>query len=374
MPGGTRRPGWLSRWWVWVGSIVVAFVIGAVAGSIVGPIDGDDGDGVAVEVDLGRPGRYVALGDSYSAGEGLAPFRDGTQDIADGGYRCHRSTRFAYPLLLRFVQPTRSFFRACSGAVVENVFDVIQEHDGVPDLQGLQAKDGILTDDVVLVTLTMGGNDLEFAKVLRFCYENGPNCSDLPYEGYPSLREWATATVGDLKTSLASLYQGVRAATSPGTRILVLGYPPLFPPQAPPIYRPQSAFCTVLFNKWTAPERTMLRESGLMLNKTIFQATQQADADIEYVDIWPFFAGHEPCSTGGEWVRFFGVLNSAVREGSFHPREAGQAMMARIVACYLDVFPDATTPRTKTTNYAMTGCLATQTAEVVRGGTTATSR
>jgi hypothetical protein len=39
-------------------------------------------------------------------------------------------------------------------------------------------------------------------------------------------------------------------------------------------------------------------------------------------------------------------------------------MMARIVSCYLDIFASATDPRTKQTNYAMTGCVARETVEV----------
>ena len=145
----------------------------------------------------------------------------------------------------------------------------------------------------------------------------------------------------------------------------MLGYPALFPLKAPPIYRDRGGLCNALFGNWTAPEREAIRNAGFNLSRVILEATQAAGADIEYVDISSHFAGHEPCSTGGEWVRFIGLLNSAVRDGSFHPLADGQRMMARIVSCHLDVFPTADTPRTKTTNYAMTGCVAKETVEVV---------
>lgn len=63
-------------------------------------------------------------------------------------------------------------------------------------------------------------------------------------------------------------------------------------------------------------------------------------------------------------VRFVGLLSNAVRDSSFHPLADGYRMMARIVSCHLDVFPTADTPRTKGTNYAMTGCVAKEIVEV----------
>ena len=65
-------------------------------------------------------------------------------------------------------------FRACAGADVRNVFDEIQRHgDGkdnsLENYLGLQVEPGVLTDDVKLITVTMGGNDVGFAKVLKFC-------------------------------------------------------------------------------------------------------------------------------------------------------------------------------------------------------------
>jgi lysophospholipase L1-like esterase len=325
----------------------------------------DQGDVIIpgpVPIDLGS-GRYVALGDSFSAGEGLEPFIAGTQDTNEGGDRCHRSERFAYALLLTFVEETKTVFRACSGAKVANVFDTTQEHSGVLDSQGLQVGPGIAGNDVTLVTLTMGGNDIDFAKALSFCFSNGPNCSELPYKGYEHLSDWVDAGLSQLKLNLIGLYERLRAAF-PRARILVLGYPSLFPVKASPIYDVRRALCTTLFEAWTAPEREAIRNWGFSLNRVILEATQAAGAGIEYVDISSHFAGHEPCSTGGEWVRFVGLLSNAVRDSSFHPLADGYRMMARIVSCHLDIFPAVDTPRTKGTNYAMTGCVAKEIVEV----------
>jgi peptidoglycan hydrolase-like protein with peptidoglycan-binding domain len=55
-----------------------------------------------------QPLQYVALGDSYSSGEGLDPFLPGTDTLTD---TCHRSTQ-AYS---QYVFPKPSLFEACSG-------------------------------------------------------------------------------------------------------------------------------------------------------------------------------------------------------------------------------------------------------------------
>jgi hypothetical protein len=358
-----RKRGW--PWWVPVWALAIPLFVGLVGGLLIGGlVFGEEGvDLGPVPIDLGGPSRYVALGDSYSAGEGLAPFEETTRDIDEGGDRCHRSLSFAYARLFEFVWPTTRNFRACSGAIVANVFDEVQEHSGVANDQGLQVEPGIAGEDVLLVTVTMGGNDVNFAKVLSFCFSQEP-CPDLAYKDGMTLRDWAAARLEQLKTDLLGLYPRLRQAF-PSARILVLGYPSLFPLKAPPLYKEHGVLCTALFRRWTLSEREAIRDWGFNLNRVIQEATQAANSDIEFIDIASYFAGHEPCSAGGEWVRFIGLINRAVRDGSFHPLREGQAMMARIVSCYLDIFTAADTPRTKTTKYAMTGCVGRETAEVV---------
>ena len=349
---------------------LVLVVVGVATGFVLGGgLSDDEGPIIPgpVPIDPKASGRYVALGDSYSAGEGLAPFEAGTEDVEDGGDRCHRSADMAYPLLLTFVDTyqTERVFRACSGANVENLFDVVQDHSGVPNRLGLQVGPGIAGDDVTLVTISVGGNDVDFAKVLSFCFDEGPDCSQLPYKGeYDSLEVWADAVIPALREELTGFYVRLREAFS-RARIVVLGYPALFPAKQPSIHSVHTAVCSLLFRKWSAPERQAIRDWGARLNRIIFEATEQARSGIEFVDPAPYFATHEPCSSGGEWVRFVGLTNDAVRQGSFHPLPDGQRMMARIISCYLDIFDSPTVQRTKQTNYAMTGCVAKETVEVV---------
>jgi hypothetical protein len=136
----------------------------------------------------------------------------------------------------------------------------------------------------------------------------------------------AGARLEQLKADLIDLYPRLRQAF-PKARILALGYSSLFPLKAPPLYKDHGVLRTLLFRRWALPEREAIRDWGFNLNRVILEATQVANSGIEFIDVGAYFAGHEPCSGGGEWVRFVGLINSVVRDGSFHPLQGGQAMM-----------------------------------------------
>ena len=66
---------------------------------------------------------YVAMGDSFSSGEGVTPFITGTDKNAPDENRCHRSED-AYPLLLEEDEDLNlnlTAFVACSGATTSNI-------------------------------------------------------------------------------------------------------------------------------------------------------------------------------------------------------------------------------------------------------------
>ena len=349
-----------GRWTIAV-PVVIGLVLGFLVGGWFDPFHRDDHVSALVPprpIDLGADGRYVALGDSYAAGEGLAPWQPGTQNTGQKGDRCHRSLNTSYPVDLRFArQPTRIEFRACSGAVAADVYDQVQLHDGRPDGQGMQVEPGILGDDVRLITLTMGGNDVHFANVLNFCFSQD-RCQEKSYQGAPTLQEWISAELNTLKGQLLTLYRKLHDDAR-NARIVVVGYPALFPERAPSIFSPHNEACHLLLNRWDASERDAIRGWGLQLNGIIQEDAHEAQVD--YVDVFPYFAGHEPCGQNGSWIRFVGLsVQSSVRDGSFHPTAEGQNQIARIVACYLTVYPTYNNglSGTQAERFEMTGCVA----------------
>jgi lysophospholipase L1-like esterase len=272
--------------------------------------------------------RYVALGDSYSAGEGVKPFEPGTE--SNSGDRCHRSTQ-AYVRRLQFdrADPVTVDFRACSGAKFPALYEKVQEHNRVAARIGLQAK-GHLGADVGLVTLTMGGNDVGFAPVVWFCATKF-SCQTKQYQSKPTLTAWATKTLDDLAVQLPAQYRRLRA-DAPKARIVVLGYPRLFSDR--PSMR---GVCLGYRAAFSDKERAALNDLELRLNRVIEAAA--LGAGLEFVDVSYVFNGHETCSAHGAWLQLVNVRHIGFQDGDFHPNATGQGMLARTVACYLTVHP-----------------------------------
>src|SRR5206468_4326241 len=98
---------------------------------------------------------YVAMGDSYSAGEGVPKFI--------GKSKCHRSRR-AYPKLLASqakIPDAHFTFVACSGAQIHNLLWRTQ-NDELPQLDAVAVGTN-------LITLSIGGNDIGFSEIVVNC-------------------------------------------------------------------------------------------------------------------------------------------------------------------------------------------------------------
>jgi lysophospholipase L1-like esterase len=288
------------------------------------------------------PFAYVALGDSFSSGEGVAPY---LQNEAQEATRCDRSTRAyatwvrppglaasVYSLTsgggtagadnrygsdenVRTTPPYAWAFWACSGAKTKNVLPSSQ--GGIP--QGaawatepqLDSAAASLTD-ANLVTLTIGGNDAGYVDVLVQCGLFKCNTA--------AFRRQRAATIDATKPLLEKLYAAV-AAAAPRARILVLGYAQPFPATK----REQSCVALRAF----AGEQDMLRTLGVRLNGTIAAAVAEvakSGAHISFVPVAPRWAGHEVCGRKGAWMS--GILTSkagfGLDPGSFHPNLKGQ--------------------------------------------------
>jgi flagellar hook assembly protein FlgD/fibronectin type 3 domain-containing protein len=124
------------------------------------------------------PSRYVALGDSFSSGEGVPVFEPNTDEapiwlsgsITEwmGLNTCHRSARGSYSRILSASPPPGTLlepatFAACSGAVTADLLEPNAANPGEP------AQVDAVNDFTDLVTLTMGGNDVDFAGIAGSC-------------------------------------------------------------------------------------------------------------------------------------------------------------------------------------------------------------
>ncbi len=116
-------------------------------------------------------GYYTAMGDSFSSGEGAGAYFSDT-NIA-GTNQCHRSV-YSWPSLVAAnFGATGSYFRstACSGAIVADVRYALAVSGEGQWNEGPQIY-GSLSDEVKLVTISIGGNDIGFGEILRRCARN----------------------------------------------------------------------------------------------------------------------------------------------------------------------------------------------------------
>jgi lysophospholipase L1-like esterase len=219
---------------------------------------------------------YVALGDSYASGVG-------TRSYIDDGSDCSRSEA-AHPFLLAEELGADLEFAACSGATTGDV---------------LASQLGSLSSGTDLVTITVGGNDTGWARVVQQCAYPYPWTCDAQIAA-------AEAFIRDqLPAKLHAVYDAVESA-APNARVVVLGYPRLF----------NGEQCNVV-TRISPAEQSQLNAAADLLGETIGQVA--GGHGFDYVDVRDAFEGHAVCDDA-EWVN---GLSYPIAE-SYHPNTAGQ--------------------------------------------------
>lgn len=287
-------------------------------------------DGVDVATDDGGPGpAYVALGDSFSAGEGAGDYLPGTDENADV---CHRSEN-AYPERVGRARDMEPAFVACSGAKTADYWGPQGNMVSQPPQRDL------LTEDTELVTLSMGGNDIGFSSVVKDCVlfklrpvGNG-DCQDRVARARQDLTNWS----GDNQErsappAMTAMLQDIRER-APNARILTLGYPHVFPAVT-------DGQCTTGVNEVVFLQREMVDVRGLInaLNTEISQLTTTSGASAEYVDVSDVLDGNDLCQEDSD-KRYINKLilttGPATYNQSYHPNARGQRELANRVLCHL---------------------------------------
>jgi lysophospholipase L1-like esterase len=324
----------------------------------------------------GLVSRYVALGDSFSSGEGNPPFIKGTDTnpIIGSPNHCHRSSQAYGPLIQSDLKVAdKDFvFRACSGAIMADFVATLagasgQYTDGAQLDALAPAKQP--SDTTGLVTLSIGGNDAGFPFVLNACVdgflhwegesgcvaqikkslalgtsllENGGTilvdttnnnyrfCGKVCVTIYSVLDKipgyrYQVVTV----PSLAGLYEEIHQR-APEAAIRVLLYPHLFPKDPP-------AQCTVATYfgatyRTDRAEMNAINNAGDSLDKIISSAVATAQGkgiDIQPVDARTDFAGHEVCSAA-PWFNGLIITRGKPSPYSFHPNALGQKDFATL--------------------------------------------
>ncbi len=224
--------------------------------------------------------RYVALGDSYSSGVGA-----GNYTTSSGS--CDRSTKAYSQLWANTHAPAAYASVACSGAKTTDV-----------SANQLTA----LTASTTLVSITIGGNDVGFAKVMQDCNLDGTTtCVNEINAAENTAR---TQLPGWLNT----LYNQIRAK-SPYARVVVLSYPRFYDLSA-------SWYCLGL----SGTSRSKINEGADVLDGVI--QTAASGHGFVLADVRSrFAAGHEICDSGS-WLH---SIDWSDITSSYHPTASGQS-------------------------------------------------
>jgi lysophospholipase L1-like esterase len=235
-------------------------------------------------------GQYVALGDSYAAGQGASAPDDYLNN-------CLQSPN-GYPALLDAENQIHLRANAaCSGATTSDVSS---------------GQLSALKQGTRLVTLTVGAADLGLSRVLAACTAGTPaQCQEaiglanllLPAEcGHES----------ELGRRLGNLYADV-AEAAPNALIVATGYPLLF--DDPDLLETQINDATTRLN--------------CAIDKAVADA-QTAGINIVYVDVTKAFDDH---GIGGSEELFINPPGTGIN--AFHPTPAGYVAYAEAISAVL---------------------------------------
>jgi lysophospholipase L1-like esterase len=248
------------------------------------------------------PIRYVAIGDSYSAGS-LIP----TTDVANGCFRSDHD----YPSLVARALGAKLQDHTCSGATTTS-FTTSQ----YPDVPPQQAA---LSKGTTLVTVGLGGNDQQ---VFRSLIERCPSLRASDPTGAPCRDEMRASGKDALLTDLAGTTKRLTTVLrhvhrlAPHAQVLAVGYPQIVDP---------AHVCAKL------PLAKGDYAYAEQVNRALTDAVRQAAAatGTTYVDVWTLSKGHDICSAD-PWINGSADLqNKAPR---YHPFLAEHQAVAKLIA------------------------------------------
>jgi hypothetical protein len=282
---------------------------------------------------------YVALGDSFSSGEGALPKKGSYQvgtDVTNN--RCHRSGA-AYPTTIAGSPgaPINYKFFACSGAVIEDFFTPFAtnhyDSNGSPVNTGEPLSQLSHLDAATqLITLTVGGNNAYFPDVMAYCATRpflAPSCRSQYQGAVDSAIANMSKGTGTLHDNLPDLYTAIRQH-APNAKVLVAGYPRFFP---------SDRFKHCGTGAGVGPVSYFFDPSDMVwinseidnMNSVIRQAAQHAG--FTYIDMSDAFKGHELC-TPKPWMNYAKARVYSASglvwdlAASYHPNTDGQKAFA----------------------------------------------
>ncbi len=275
-------------------------------------------------------------GDSFASGEGIFSY-DPNTDVTNKDNtknECHRSGSSYQAQVFATAQSKGAFAgqqyttQACSGAIVDDLSQNNHngnEGEGPQMYQTPQPPDTTdpfdnIPQDASLITLSMGGNDIGFAEVVKGCVTEGlmgGGCEDSDTLRNGMNQVYGTAdSPGTLEQQLAKVKK-----EHPDARIILVGYPPLFAEQG---------------HMKKGPITTMSLEEQKWANQMAreLNASGKAMADrlgIEWLDPTPAYVGPGYDHRAGSSDPYINGLVGWGDSESFHPNQKGHDATAGLL-------------------------------------------
>lgn len=240
---------------------------------------------------------YVAMGDSSTAGPGLAP------SVPASPAGCGRS-EINYPHLVASTLGLTLEDISCSGASRVD-FTTSQLEDQPPQFEALE-------EGTEIVSLGMGGNDNDiYDRLVSGCYET--DSGDPQGKGAPCKKKYGKTELAAINQDAAPYAEALAQihVLAPHAVVFVVGYPEITPRSGPGC--PAAVPFTAADDHWAnAIERKL---------NTMLQKAAKKDGYI-YVNTFSASEGHDACKAlGVRWVEPFFDSADGV---SLHPNALGQ--------------------------------------------------
>lgn len=306
-----------------------------------------------VSVDAGaQPVRYLALGDSFSSGEGVYNYRTATDFyVDDDNYNiCHQSLS-SYPYLLNNILSPNWFGSvACSGAVQADVSDTEDAYlfskpqakmENISPQNVVNIKSNLIPGYVpqasftaqytpTIATISLGGNDIGFGDIVTACIINKffrgfESCNTDRFD-----REQVANSIDAEIPRLAATFRSIKQNLGGDQKLYVIGYPK--------IVNYTNMLCS-LNTPMNQSEREFADHLVDYLNEAVRIAASQAGA--RFLDMSSAFinSDHDYRLCGDDVYKAVNGIITAhdssrkagdlVAHESFHPNKLGHSLLAQ---------------------------------------------
>lgn len=299
-----------------------------------------------------QPVRYLALGDSFSSGEGAGNYYEATNFYANANnYNfCHQS-RVAYSELLNsWLRPEFYDSIACSGAQMKDVVYMGSDDDyikyGPPqsrrsssneltiqyarqlNLPGYTSQLSLLTENTpTIATLSIGGNDIGFKDIIMSCVMNNECYSSR--DDREKLADLIASKISKLAVTFANIKQNM---TGLAPKLYVLGYPRLFAERGCGQFMgiEEQAFANHLVDYLDDAIRLAAARAGVFyvdVSQAFYDGTEQGDHRL-CSKAAPAANGvfYDKNNTGQGQSLLDGIFRALV--SSYHPNTLGHQLLA----------------------------------------------